>query len=39
MQTILGSGGAIGMELVKALTRYTTHIRLVSRNGGNAVSI
>ncbi|MGB5273724.1 MAG: NAD-dependent dehydratase, partial [Flavobacteriaceae bacterium] len=31
-QTILGAGGAIGMELAKALTRYTTDIRLVSRN-------
>lgn len=32
MQTILGSGGAIGIELAKALTKYTTDIRLVSRN-------
>ncbi|MGB5273877.1 MAG: NAD(P)H-binding protein [Flavobacteriaceae bacterium] len=32
MQTILGAGGAIGVELAKALTRYTTDIRLVSRN-------
>ncbi|MGM0506068.1 MAG: NAD(P)H-binding protein [Bacteroidota bacterium] len=32
MQTILGSGGAIGIELAKALTVYTQHIRLVSRN-------
>lgn len=32
MQTILGSGGAIGTELAKALTQYTTDIRLVSRN-------
>ncbi len=32
MQTILGSGGAIGTELAKALTKYTTNIRLVSRN-------
>lgn len=31
-QTILGSGGAIGIELAKALTGYTTDIRLVSRN-------
>lgn len=31
MQTILGSGGAIGIELAKALTQYTTDIRLVSR--------
>ena len=31
-QTILGSGGAIGIELAKALTEYTTDIRLVSRN-------
>lgn len=31
-QTILGAGGAIGIELAKALTSYTTDIRLVSRN-------
>lgn len=32
MQTILGAGGAIGIELAKALTSYTTDIRLVGRN-------
>jgi nucleoside-diphosphate-sugar epimerase len=32
MQTILGSGGAIGIELAKALTQYTDKIRLVSRH-------
>ena len=32
MQTILGSGGAIGVELAKALKLYTNNIRLVSRN-------
>jgi nucleoside-diphosphate-sugar epimerase len=32
MQTILGSGGAIGTELAKALIKYTSEIRLVSRN-------
>jgi nucleoside-diphosphate-sugar epimerase len=32
MQTILGSGGAIGIELAKSLTEYTTGIKLVSRN-------
>jgi len=32
MQTILGSGGAIGIELAKALKAYTGDIRLVSRN-------
>ncbi|MEN8226595.1 MAG: NAD-dependent epimerase/dehydratase family protein [Bacteroidota bacterium] len=32
MQTILGSGGAIGVELAKALKGYTSEIRLVSRN-------
>lgn len=32
MQTILGSGGAIGIELAKALKSYTKEIRLVSRN-------
>ncbi len=31
-QTILGAGGAIGIELAKALTTYTTDIRLVGRN-------
>lgn len=32
MQTILGAGGAIGIELAKALPEYTDKIRLVSRN-------
>jgi nucleoside-diphosphate-sugar epimerase len=32
MQTILGSGGAIGTELAAALKPYTSDIRLVSRN-------
>jgi len=32
MQTILGSGGAIGVELARALPKYTDQIRLVSRN-------
>jgi len=32
MQTILGSGGAIGIELAKALKNYSKRIRLVSRN-------
>ena len=32
MQTILGSGGAIGIELAKALKDFTTKVRLVSRN-------
>lgn len=32
MQTILGSGGAIGTELAKALIQHTDKIRLVSRN-------
>lgn len=32
MQTIIGSGGAIGIELAKALKKYTPEIRLVSRN-------
>jgi nucleoside-diphosphate-sugar epimerase len=31
-QTILGAGGAIGVELAKALTSYTRDIRLVGRN-------
>ena len=31
-QTILGAGGAIGIELAKALTTYTSDIRLVGRN-------
>ena len=32
MQTILRARGAIGVELAKALTEYTTDIRLVGRN-------
>ncbi|MCK9423211.1 MAG: NAD-dependent epimerase/dehydratase family protein [Bacteroidales bacterium] len=32
MQTILGSGGAIGTDLAKALKQYTSDIKLVSRN-------
>jgi nucleoside-diphosphate-sugar epimerase len=32
MQTVLGLGGAIGVELAKALKRFTDKIRLVSRN-------
>lgn len=32
MQTILGSGGSIGIELAKSLKTYTNGIRLVSRN-------
>lgn len=32
MQTILGSGGAIGITLAKELKNYTHQIRLVSRN-------
>lgn len=32
MQTILGSGGAIGIPLAEELIKYTKQIRLVSRN-------
>jgi nucleoside-diphosphate-sugar epimerase len=32
MQTILGAGGALGIELAKALKTYTGDIRLVGRN-------
>lgn len=32
VQTILGAGGAIGVEVAKALTAYTLNIRLVARN-------
>ncbi len=32
MQTILGSGGAIGIPLAKELKKFTHQIRLVSRN-------
>jgi nucleoside-diphosphate-sugar epimerase len=32
MQTILGSGGGIGIPLAKELSNYTKQIRLVSRN-------
>lgn len=31
-QTIIGAGGAIGIELAKALKEYTSDIRLVNRN-------
>lgn len=31
-QTVLGSGGSIGIPLAKELTKYTDQIRLVSRN-------
>jgi len=32
MQTIIGSGGTIGIPLAKELTKFTQYIRLVSRN-------
>jgi nucleoside-diphosphate-sugar epimerase len=32
MQTIIGSGGAIGLPLAKELKKYSEKIRLVSRN-------
>ena len=32
MQTILGSGGSVGVELAKSLKYFTDDIRLVSRN-------
>lgn len=32
MQTILGSGGAIGISLARALQPYDIHVRLMSRN-------
>jgi len=32
MQTILGAGGSIGVELAKVLPSYTDRVRLVSRN-------
>ena len=32
MQTILGSGGAIGIPLARELKKYTSEIRLVGRN-------
>lgn len=32
MQTILGAGGPIGVELAKALPKYTDKVKLVSRN-------
>lgn len=32
MQTILGSGGAIGRHLARVLPKYTSKVRLVSRN-------
>ena len=32
MQTILGSGGAIGIPLARDLKKYTSEIRVVGRN-------
>src|SRR5947209_13611359 len=32
MQTIIGSGGTIGIPLAKELSKFTNHTRLVSRN-------
>lgn len=32
MQTILGAGGTIGIDLAKELSNYTDRVRLVSRN-------
>ena len=32
MQTVIGSGGTIGIPLTKELKKYTNNIRLVSRN-------
>jgi nucleoside-diphosphate-sugar epimerase len=32
LQTILGSGGSIGVPLARELTNYTNRVRLVSRN-------
>lgn len=32
MQTILESGGMVGIELAKSLKKYTYEIKLVSRN-------
>lgn len=32
MQTILGSGGAVAIELAKELKKYTNKVRLVARN-------
>ncbi len=39
MQTILGSGGAIGIELAKALKKYTSEIRLLYENIKDKVNI
>ncbi len=38
MQTILGSGGTIGLELARILPEYTNNVRLVSRNPKRAIS-
>jgi len=37
MQTILGSGGAIGLEMARILPEYTSNVRLVSRNPKRAI--
>ncbi len=38
MQTILGSGGTIGLEMARILPEYTNKVRLVSRNPKRAIS-
>jgi len=37
MQTILGAGGAIGLDLAAELTKYTDKVRLVGRNPKHVV--
>ena len=37
MQTILGSGGTIGLEMARILPEYTNNVRLVSRNPKRAI--
>ncbi len=37
MQTILGSGGTIGLEMARILPDYTNNVRLVSRNPKRAI--
>ena len=37
MQTLLGSGGTIGLEMARILPEYTNNVRLVSRNPKRAI--
>ena len=38
MQTILGAGGSMGLEMARILSDYTDRVRIVSRNPKKVVS-